>query len=159
MKTMLESKEFWSRGAFRSKMKSPLEMVASSVRALDADIDFGFALAQQVGQLGQPLYRKQEPTGYSNQSQEWVNSASLLARMNFGLALVSGKIPGVKIDAARFEGVDARQIEKRLLLADLPPKAQAAIAGSVDGQGSKANIPKPLLVAGLTIGSPEFQKR
>ena len=87
MRTMLDVAEFWSRGAFRSKVKSPLEMVASSVRALGADIDFGFALAQQVAQLGEPLYRKQEPTGYSNQSQEWVNSASLLARMNFGLAL------------------------------------------------------------------------
>ena len=32
MKTMLDSKEFWSEGAFRSKMKSPLETVASAAR-------------------------------------------------------------------------------------------------------------------------------
>jgi uncharacterized protein (DUF1800 family) len=97
MKTMLNSREFWSRGAYRSKMKSPLEMVASSVRAVGGDIDYGFALVQQVTQLGEPLYRKQEPTGYSNQSQDWVNSASLLARMNFGVALAENRIPGVKV--------------------------------------------------------------
>ncbi len=36
MKTMLASKEFWSEGAYRAKVKSPFEMVASSVRALNA---------------------------------------------------------------------------------------------------------------------------
>ena len=87
MKTMLDSKEFWSEGAYRAKMKSPLEMIASAVRAVDGDVDFAFPLANQMAQLGQPLYRKQEPTGYSNSSQEWVNSAGLLARMNFALPL------------------------------------------------------------------------
>jgi uncharacterized protein (DUF1800 family) len=159
MKTMFDSREFWSRGAFRSKMKSPLEMVASSVRALRADVDYGVALVQQVAQLGQPLYRKLEPTGYSNQSQDWMNSASLLARMNFGLALVSGKIPGVKVDAERFAAQDARAIEKTLLWAELSPKSAAAIQDNLDEQSEKANIPKQLMVAALTIGSPEFQKR
>jgi uncharacterized protein (DUF1800 family) len=43
LKTMFDSPEFWSRGAYRSKMKSPLEMVASSLRALNADVDFASA--------------------------------------------------------------------------------------------------------------------
>lgn len=100
MQTMLASKEFWSVGAYRSKMKSPLEMVASAVRAVNGDVDFAFALANQVAQLGQPLYRKQEPTGYSNFSQDWMNSAGLLARMNFALQLANGKVPGVKAQMA-----------------------------------------------------------
>ena len=94
MQTMLDSKEFWSEGAYRSKMKSPLEMVASAVRAVNGDVDFAFALVNQVAQLGQPLYRKQEPTGYSNSSQEWLNSAGLLARMNFAVQLANGQSPG-----------------------------------------------------------------
>jgi uncharacterized protein (DUF1800 family) len=97
MTTMLESKEFWSLGAYRSKLKSPLEMVASAVRAADGDVDFASSLVNQVAQMGQPLYRKQEPTGYSNSSQEWLNSAGLLARMNFAVNLADNKVPGVKI--------------------------------------------------------------
>jgi uncharacterized protein (DUF1800 family) len=160
MRTMLNAPEFWSRGAFRSKVKSPLEMVASSVRALNADIDSGFALVQQIGNLGEPLYRKQEPTGYSNQSQEWVNSASLLARMNFGLALVSNKIPGVKVDASRFSSEDPKQMAKTLLLVEPSARAEAAIAASLNEPGAaKGGIAKPLMLAGLTLGSPEFQKR
>ncbi len=100
LETMFHSPEFWSRGAYRSKTKSPLEMVASSLRALNADVDFGFGLSKQLMDLGEPLYRKAEPTGYSNSSQEWVNSAGLLARMNFGLALAKNQIPGVKVTGA-----------------------------------------------------------
>ncbi|HTC87851.1 MAG TPA: DUF1800 domain-containing protein, partial [Bryobacteraceae bacterium] len=66
MKTMLNSKEFWSEGAYRAKVKSPFEMVASSARALNANVIDGWALANQVGTLGEPLYHKLEPTGYSN---------------------------------------------------------------------------------------------
>lgn len=121
MQTMLKSKEFWSEGAYRSKMKSPLEFVASAVRALNGDVDYGFPLVNQVAQLGQPLYRKQEPTGYSNSSQEWLNAGGLLARMNFALQLAGNRVPGVKVDATK---------------------------------AAKPDDP----VAGIGLGSPEFQK-
>ena len=100
MTTMLESREFWSLGAYRSKLKSPLELVASAVRAADGDVDFATGLVNQLAQMGQPLYRKQEPTGYSNSSQEWLNSAGLLARMNFAVNLASNKVQGVKVAQA-----------------------------------------------------------
>jgi uncharacterized protein (DUF1800 family) len=95
MKTMFDSKEFWSAGAYRSKMKSPLEFVASAVRASGAGVDYAFNLSEQVARLGQPPYRKQEPTGYSNLGREWMNSAGLLARMNFAVQLAANRIPGV----------------------------------------------------------------
>jgi uncharacterized protein (DUF1800 family) len=100
LKTMFDSPEFWSRGAYGSKMKSPLEIVASSLRAVNAQVDFTFGLNNQLTQLGEPLYRKAEPTGYSNSGEQWLNSAGLLARMNFSVALINNKVPGVKVDGA-----------------------------------------------------------
>ena len=113
MKTMLESKEFWSVGAYRSKMKSPFEMVASAVRPVNGDVDYAAALMQQVAQLGEPLYRKVEPTGYSNASQEWLNSAGLLARMNFALQLADNKVPGVKVETADAKVIGSPEFQKR----------------------------------------------
>jgi len=113
MKTMLDSREFWSEGAFRSKMKSPLETVASAVRAVDGNVDFGFALVNQVAQLGEPLYRKIEPTGYSNSSEEWLNSAGLLARINFSLQLAKGQVPGVKVASWDAAVIGAPEFQKR----------------------------------------------
>ncbi len=121
MAAMIDSREFWSVGAYRSKVKSPFEMVASSVRAMNGDVDGAFPLVNQVAQLGEPLYRKLEPTGYSNSSAQWANSAGLMARMNFALQLASNKVPGVKVET---------DVAKR----DDP-------------------------LAGVSLGSPEFQKR
>jgi uncharacterized protein (DUF1800 family) len=113
MRTMIESKEFWSEGAYRSKMKSPLEMVASAVRAVNGRVDFALPLANQVAQMGEPLYRKVEPTGYSNSSQEWLNSAGLVARMNFALQLAGGKLPGVKVETADAALVGSPEFQRK----------------------------------------------
>ena len=153
METMLAAPEFWSEGAYRAKLKSPLEMVASAVRALGADVEFSFALSRQLVQLGQPLYRKQEPTGYTNAGGEWVNSAALLARMNFAIALAAGRIPGVKVDAARFaDRADLDQIAQALMLNVLSDQSRAAIE---EGLKAQAEVP----IAGLMLGSPDFQRR
>ncbi len=155
MRTMIRAPEFWDPANFRSKMKSPLEMVASAVRAVNGDVDFAQALTGQLNQLGEPLYRKLEPTGYSNRGEDWLNSASLLARMNFAVALARGRIAGVKVDPARFSlGIDASGIERNILMTDPSPAARDAIqAGLAQQQELGA------MAAGLTLGSPDFQRR
>jgi len=174
MKTMLSSKEFWSEGAYHAKIKTPFEMIVSSVRALDADVDLAFPLVNQIAQLGEPLYRKLEPTGYSNANTEWINSASLLARMNFGLALAQNRFPGVKVDAARLDETKSNQSSwppdpsgsadriARILLATAPmPATRAALDKALQQQTAAHphSPPTPALIAGLVIGSPDFQRR
>jgi len=159
LRTMLASREFWSEGAYRAKVKTPFEMVVSAVRALDANVDNAYALANKVGDLGEPLYRKQEPTGYSNLNAEWVNSAALLARMNFALSLAQNKIPGVTVDTARFGQGGAAEIAQSLLLRDVTPQTRATIENAVKEQQVKTPGPAPALTAGLVLGSPDFQKR
>ncbi len=102
LRVMLSSQEFLSAGAYKVKMKSPLEMVAGALRASGASMDNAQPAAQAIANMGQPLYRKAEPTGYSNNGEEWVSSAGLLARMNFAVALSSNKIGGIKIDKDRY---------------------------------------------------------
>ena len=51
----------------------------------NADVDYTFLVVQQLNVMGQPLYRKVEPTGYSLKNADWLNSAALLGRMNFSL--------------------------------------------------------------------------
>ncbi len=162
MKTMLASPEFWTPDAFHAKLKSPLEMVASAIRATNADVDFGFALNRELTQLGEPLFRKQEPTGYSNKSQDWVNSAALLARMNFAMNLTANKVPGVKVDLQRFVNAqnDPMAMAHDILMTDLTPEARQTISQGLVDNNSATTKPAPIeLVAGLTLGSPDFQRR
>lgn len=160
MKTMLASNEFFSQGAYRAKVKSPFEMIVSAVRATGAQVDTAFPLANQIAQLGEPLYRKLEPTGYSSANAEWVNSAALLGRMNFALALVQNRVPGVKVDASQFDG-EPGDVARQVLFRDASPETRAAIDKALAGQQTKnpGAPPNPAMVAGLIIGSPDFQKR
>jgi uncharacterized protein (DUF1800 family) len=164
LQTAFNSKEFFSQGAYRAKVKSPFEMIVSAVRATGANVDFAFALTNRLNQLGEPLYRKLEPTGYSNVGSEWMNSAALLARMNFGLDLAQNRVPGIKVDASTFE-TDVPGIAKRLLFRDPSPESQAAIEKALavpdvkPGDKKASAPPKPAAIAGLVLGSPDFQRR
>jgi len=151
MKTMLTSDEFFSQAAYRAKVKTPFEMIVSTVRATGAQVDFAFPLANQIAQLGEPLYRKLEPTGYSDANSEWVNSAALLARMNFALSLAQNKVPGSKLDASLFSGAPA-DIARQVLFTDAKPETLAAIEKQTQGSASAP-------VVGLMLGSPDFQRR
>jgi uncharacterized protein (DUF1800 family) len=150
MKTMLTSDEFFSQAAYRAKVKTPFEMIVSAVRATGAQVDFAFPLARQIADLGQPLYRKLEPTGYSDANSEWVNSAALLARMNFALSLAQNKVPGSKLDASLFIG-SPDEVARQVLFTNARPETLAAI----DKQVQSAKAP----VVGLLLGSPDFQRR
>jgi len=153
MSTLLDSKEFFSEGAFQAKVKTPLELIVSAVRAADAQVDFAIPLATQIGQLGEPLYRKIEPTGYSSANSEWVNSAALLARMNFALALADNRVPGSKVDATKFAD-DPAAVARQVLFHEASQQTLDSIQKAL-----AQREPTPVLVVGLVLGSPDFQRR
>jgi len=98
--TMAASKEFWSAEALREKTKSPFELAISAVRSLDADVRQPYQLYTWIDKMGQKMYFYQAPTGFPDKGQYWINTGALLNRMNFGLALASQRIPGIRINLA-----------------------------------------------------------
>lgn len=100
MITMAAAPEFWSREALREKTKSPFELAISAVRSLNAEISQPYQLYAWINKMGQRMYYYQAPTGFPDKGQYWINTGSLLNRMNFGLALATQRIPGIKINLA-----------------------------------------------------------
>jgi len=98
--TMVSSPEFWSAAAIREKTKSPFELAIGAVRSLRARINQPFQLYNWVTRMGEKMYCYQAPTGFPDKGQFWINTGSLLNRMNFGLALATGRIPGLSFDLA-----------------------------------------------------------
>jgi uncharacterized protein (DUF1800 family) len=98
--TMVSAPEFWSVAAIREKTKSPFELAIGAVRSLRAKIDQPFQLYNWVTRMGEKMYFYQAPTGFPDKGKYWINTGSLLNRMNFGLALATGRIPGVTFDLA-----------------------------------------------------------
>ena len=92
--TMTTAPEFWSKAALREKIKSPFELVISSVRAVNASVKMPYQLYRWSTKMGEELYHYQAPTGFPDKGRYWINTGSLLYRMNFGLAFAGGQIPG-----------------------------------------------------------------
>jgi uncharacterized protein (DUF1800 family) len=188
LKTMFKSPAFWSDDVYRAKMKTPLEFLASAVRATGAEVSDALPLARQLNTLGMPLYGMQPPTGYSMKSEAWVNSSALLGRMNFSLALMSGKIKGVQVnpDLLVNGGTQANAgspaapdpqrtlsvLEASLLAGDVSKQTHDAITRQLENPAGVQAEGKPRksdkrpdaasstgTIAGLILGSPEFQRR
>jgi len=98
--TMVSAPEFWAADALREKTKSPFELAISAVRGLDATVRQPYQLYTWINKMGQQMYYYQAPTGFPDRGQYWINTGSLLNRMNFGLALAAQRIPGISFDLA-----------------------------------------------------------
>ena len=183
---IVASPEFWSPEVYRAKIKTPLDVVATAMRALDGRIvpgapgadrlgGGGEALAREVARLGEPLYESQPPTGYPDRAEAWVNTGALLGRMNFALGLAHNRLRGAQVDLAPLVGgADRRQpaqVLDRLLIAVLHGEAgertRAVLAAQLESPEitrttAYDRVPKDTDVEKLTalvLGSPEFQRR
>jgi uncharacterized protein (DUF1800 family) len=133
---IIYSSEFFSRQAYRAKIKSPFEFAVSAVRAtggkivsddflpvdkrlaIESGATFGRnmdriasakrkSLNIEIIEMGEPLFAYQAPTGYTEDSRKWVNTGALIARMNFALALAEHKIVDVSVTPSdMIHGVD-----------------------------------------------------
>jgi uncharacterized protein (DUF1800 family) len=174
LRTMLHSPEFWAADAYRAKMKTPFEFVVSAARVSGADIQNALPLVATLNRMGMPLYGMQPPTGYSMKADAWVNSSALLNRMNFALALGSGKLPGTLLDpqallhgpAPASAEAALAALEKRILAGDVSPQTHAVMEKQLnDPKISQRTLDDPGkapnygAIAGLIMGSPEFQRR
>jgi uncharacterized protein (DUF1800 family) len=174
MTAMIDSPEFWSRAAFRAKVKTPFELVASTARALGADVDRPLPLAQWVSRIGEPLYQCLTPNGYSDKAAAWVSAGALLNRMNFAVALTGNKVRGSQVDINSLVGSDAgtnaelafERVESEFLAGQLSDSTRATLekemteprilGAKLDDPVTQVNVG---LIIGMVLGSPEFQKR
>ncbi len=167
---LFQSPEFWSEQAFHAKTKTPLEFAVSAVRALGGNTYGDGPLVKAVDAMGEQLYRAQPPTGWPEVATPWVNAGALVTRINFALALTAGRIPGTQVGlppeapgASPSASVDA--LARAVLHVPLSETTRATLLRAL-GQGENDVMPdgerRPMdsaKLAGLLLGSPEFQKQ
>lgn len=158
VRTIVTSAEFLAPEVRQAKLKTPLEFVVSAVRASGASVSSARELAKRVAEMGMPLYLQQPPTGYKDTADAWVSTSGLVARLNFALDLSAGRIAGVELPPAAFASAAtpgpalADAVAALLVPSGLSPETRATLAAE-----SAAATPERM--AGLVLGSPEFQRR
>ncbi|HEY4176768.1 MAG TPA: DUF1800 domain-containing protein [Kofleriaceae bacterium] len=167
IRAIVRSPAFWDNSVRNTKVKSPLELVASAVRAVGGHVD-DVGLAKVLNKLGQAPLVAPAPTGYADSAAAWLSTASTLERMDVALGLASGKLPGVTVDLDHVLPLpDGRSLTvwRDATLATL----DAMIPGGL-GDHTRATIsdwmarPKQpeqarTLAVALAFASPEFQRQ
>jgi uncharacterized protein (DUF1800 family) len=174
LRAMIYSPEFWSRESYRAKVKTPYELVASTARALNAEVTITLPTSQWVARMGEPLFLCQTPNGYSDKAETWVNTGALLNRLNFALSFATDKVAGATVDLKSVLGAQAAKDPNAALAQAIDDFLGNQIAEQTRGtltarlndpQILQASLDDPVkqvnegLIAGLVLGAPEFQRR
>ena len=183
LRTLFHSHEFWSTESYRAKVKTPLEYVVSAVRASHPQLDNMQPLANAMRQMGMPLYGAMPPTGYKWDAADWVSASAMINRMNFALSLAANRLPGVVTAWGGTNGIspdfsttpapeiEEARLEHLLIAGGVSRSTRAAAVEQLQATQPNANKAptakaasaalerEDRLLAGLLLGSPEFQRR
>jgi uncharacterized protein (DUF1800 family) len=189
LSALYHSPEFWAADTYRAKVKTPLDFVVSAARASNATTDNMQPLVNALRDMGMPLYGAIPPTGYNWQASTWVSTGALVNRMNFALRLAANKLPGIAVAWPSQAGSaptatpesEEQRLEPVLVAGGVSDSTRAAVLDQFQQQSapaatqarpipavaasvSKSQVNAALdrqdqLLAGLLLGSPEFQRR
>lgn len=189
LRAIITSSEFFSPAAYRAKTRSPFEYVAASMRALNAETDGDRPVLDLISRMGQPLFGRITPDGYSDRAEQWLSSGSMVVRFNFASALAANRLKGTSIKySALLNGTDesnkdavasrltkltvpvdlssaSRSVLDKVVHADVPanssspPTTVSAVYDPKTAQTPGAPVAYVSELVTLLIGSPEFQHR
>jgi uncharacterized protein (DUF1800 family) len=184
LRAIITSPEFFSPATYRAKVRSPFEYVAAAMRATAAETDGDRPVLDFIGRMGQPLFGRITPDGYSDRSEQWLSSGAMIARLNFAAALTTNRLKGTTIKFEKLlDGVAqdnratvASKMISLTLAGDVSEGTRSALAKTIESTATVAsntappNVPAafdprtapPAYIpelATLLIGSPEFQRR
>jgi uncharacterized protein (DUF1800 family) len=159
---LLESPEFWSREALRSKVKTPFELQASALRISGAKLEVSSGVVQQLSNMGQDCYNCRPPTGWPDRADFWISPGNMLNRMGFALDLAENRLGGAAVKprsllpdrlpdtpeqvlsslaAATLPGRDLRSTEDLLRQAVLDPDYVSKVR---EARKQKGKLPKAI---------------
>ena len=189
LRTIFKSPQFRSPDVYRAKIKKPLELIASALRAVDTEIVDGEIffgrLALSDGavnpsflvQMGERLYSYEAPDGNPDVSAAWMNSNALLVRLDFANAVATRRLPGVKINLTAGQRLldqlglprpTPEQIQQTRMLMQASAKTTTAAEpesmmmmapGAGASRDRATDIDPAAIVVAAMLGSPQFQKR
>lgn len=158
LRTIIASPDFFSQENYHTKVKSPLALVASTLRAADADTTADIQIFGALNRMGEPLFLCQPPTGYGDTADKWVNTAALVERLNFAVAVSEGRMrgtmPNIIGKLANIDTLDG--LIQAVMYGNISDTTRNALEQEMGKERLANKTPK---LVGLLLGSPEFQKK
>ncbi len=99
LRAIFSAPEFFSPEAVGAKIKKPIELIASALRAAGGETDAAQPILRHLVAMGEPLFLSVPPTGFPDVAATWTSPDMLLARINFAIDLTANRIRGTRIKA------------------------------------------------------------
>ena len=154
IEAILRSELFFSPAARRTRIASPVELVAQALRRLGARLPAQRA-AEAVGRMGQSLFRPPSVKGWDGM-RAWINAGTWVARHNLLVRLAQahrGDVDGVRVDLARAFS-SAREVVAGLVPdlagSELARRVESAVADLEDEDERLATA------TALVLTAPEY---
>jgi len=169
-RAILKDPEFFRARYFQAKFKRPFEFVISALRVTGAEVRSTAGLHQVLALLSEPVYECEDPTGYYDQAEAWRDPGVMAVRWQFAMDLTHGRIRGVKIPRSFYQDLRRGlplawkdQLAPKLLPAGMSEQTRKVIDAMVreqllDNRRPRRRVLGPM-IAGLLLGSPEFQRQ
>ena len=156
---IITSPEFQSRANYRAKFKTPFEFTVSALRNTNAKIDNADESCKLLAKMGQPIYDCDDPTGYYDQAESWMDSGVLTTRWDYAWNLVRGSIAGVSVPEDYYGRYDQLSVEetRQLMVDDIVGSEIGDRTRTVIGEAA-AKGDKPRMLS-VILGSPDFQQQ
>ncbi len=161
---IIMSPEFFSRENFRCKFKTPFEFVASAMRATKARLTTVRPTLHALKSMGQPVYECDDPTGYYDQAEAWLDPGVLVHRWNFALQVASGSFRGVSLPRDYYLPIirlNPKEMKKKIIHTCLPGgldnRTDKILNEMVSKSMDRRETATKLL--GIVLGSPTFQQQ
>jgi uncharacterized protein (DUF1800 family) len=171
VRAVIGHEEFWSRANYRAKFKTPFEFVVSALRATDARVESLNRVDASLKSMGQPTYRCDDPTGYYDTAEAWLDPGVMSLRWKFALDLAGGHLRGVSVGRNFFYGLEEEEnplrwidfLVARILPAGAGPRTYLMLYDAIREHTSGGRRPQLSVlgpqILGLLLGSPEFQQQ
>ena len=113
--------------------------------------------------MGQPIYACEDPTGYYDQAEAWLDPGVLFHRWSFALNLAHERIKGIVIPREfwrQFGGKSPEEVKDWLIQQTLPGGIDERTAKAMDQAAAKNQYGAYFSqLYGLVLGSPTFQQQ
>lgn len=171
VRTILESEEFWSRRNYQSKFKTPREFLVSALRVTDAEVENFDLYFQALKAMGQLTYHCDDPTGWYDTADSWLDPGVMAKRWEVALLLAANRLDGIRVPDSFYGSIDAnttplawmQEMVQKVLPAGASTRTLAMLHEVVREHTmgeAKADVRKlGPRVLGLLLGSPEFQQQ
>ena len=166
LRTILTSPQFLSVDHHQVKIKKPLELVFSALRAVDAKINMDVASrwvaggnqqrgGSPVARMGELVYNYPAPDGNADVARAWMNTNSLMERLRFANIVAAGDLTLVlraqngqrTLVVPLIESVDLDRAETLLDQLGLPRPTPDQIAGMQEALKQAAEQERPDMAA------------